>query len=89
MPFVKGKSGNPEGRPQGAISERTKRWEELGEYITTAGAERAMEALNALPDEEFLEQYAKFLEYFKPKQARTVHAGDSDAPIIIQVMGEI
>jgi hypothetical protein len=87
--FKKGKSGNPLGKPVGTISERTRMWEELGDYITTKGAERAMEVLHDLPDDEFLEQYSKFLEYFKPKQARTIHAGDSDAPIIVQVMGNI
>jgi hypothetical protein len=29
------------------------------------------------------------LEYFKPKQARTVHAGDNDAPVNIIISDKL
>ena len=80
-PFEK---GNP-GKPKGAVSEKTKMWEELGQYIVTEGAERAMQVLAKMDDDQFLEQYMKMLEYFKPKQARVTHAGDADAPVQIIV----
>jgi hypothetical protein len=31
----------------------------------------------------------KILEYFKPKQARTVHAGEQDAPVQITISDKI
>lgn len=83
--FKKGQSGNPSGKPKGALSARTKMWEALGEYVVTQGAERAMAALHAMDDEEFLKNYLTMLEYFKPKQARVTHAGDESAPVIIQI----
>jgi hypothetical protein len=49
----------------------------------TQGAERAMSVLHSMDDEDYLHHYLAMLEYFKPKQARTVHAGDSEAPVQI------
>ena len=34
MPFEKGKSGNPNGKPIGAKGQKTLQWEALGEAIT-------------------------------------------------------
>jgi hypothetical protein len=62
-----GVSNNPHGKPKGTKAKRTKQWEQLGEFITQAGAERAVKVLNNLPDEDFLDQYGKLLGYFKPK----------------------
>jgi hypothetical protein len=70
-------------KPKGAVSQKTLLWEALGQYVVNEGAERAMEVLATLDDEQFLEQYMKMLEYFKPKQARVTHAGDAEAPINI------
>ena len=80
-PFAK---GNP-GKPKGAISEKTRMWEELGQYVVTEGAERAMAVLAAMDDEDFLSAYMQMLEYFKPKQARVTHSGDAEAPVQIIV----
>jgi len=80
-PFAK---GNP-GKPKGAISEKTRMWEELGQYVVTEGAERAMAVLAAMDDEDFLSAYMQMLEYFKPKQARVTHSGDADGPVQIIV----
>lgn len=79
------KKGHGGLKPKGAVSEKTKMWEELGQYIVTEGAERAMQVLAKMDDDQFLEQYMKMLEYFKPKQARVTHAGDADAPVQIIV----
>jgi hypothetical protein len=76
-------------KPKGAISERTEMWNKLGEYVVTQGAERAMQVLGAMEDEEFLKNYMTMLEYFKPKQGRTVHASDTDSPVVIQIHGNI
>ncbi len=71
MPFEKGKSGNKDGRPKGAKSKRTLEWEQLGEFLTDKGAKRAMEVLNNLDDADYLDQYGKLLNYFKPRMAQS------------------
>ena len=83
MKFEKGKSGNPKGRPEGAVNKKTEMWNQLGDYVVTQGAERAMAVMHAMDDEDYLHYYLALVEYFKPKQARTVHAGDSEAPVQI------
>ena len=68
MPSTKGRTNNKSGRPKGAKNKRTIQWEELGEYITTGCAERAMKYLNSIEDEkEFYEKYLLILNYFKPR----------------------
>ena len=89
MAFTKGKSGNPSGRPVGALSEKTKMWEQLGEYVVTSGAERAMAILASMDEAEFLHYYLTMLEYFKPKQARTQVVGDREAPVQIIISDKI
>jgi len=61
----------------------------LGEFIVTEGAHRAMAVLMEMENEEFLKNYMAMLEYFKPKQARNVHASDSNSPVIVQIHGNI
>ena len=85
MPFEKGQSGNPNGRPQGAVSEKTRMWNELGEWFTQQGAAKCMRIMNEMEDEEYIKHYTALLEYFKPKQARITHSGDEKSPVIVQV----
>ena len=81
--------GNP-GKPKGARSERVILWEQLKDYVVSEGAERAMQAMQSLDDEQFLEAYMKMLEYFKPKQARVSHVGEEGAsPIQIVISDKI
>jgi hypothetical protein len=87
--FEKGKSGNPSGRPVGAVSEKTKLWDQLGNYVVSQGAERAMHILSTMEDEEYLKYYMTMLEFFKPKQARITHSGDAKEPVIIQMHGNL
>ena len=79
MPRKNAPSNNPEGRPAGSKNRRTVEWEQLGGFITEAGAKRVMEYLNAIEDdEEFFNKYERLLNYFKPKMATTQnqHSGD-------------
>jgi hypothetical protein len=96
MPFEKGKSGNPNGKPIGAKGQKTLQWEALGESITGHQAEKFNEFLdklwNSRNDEDKMiasELYLKTLEYFKPKQARTIHSGDADAPVNIIISDKL
>jgi hypothetical protein len=87
MPFVKGKSGNPDGKPKGAKHEKTKQWEALGEMIVGDCTDKVMQYLNDLwrkDKEAYFKAYTLLLEYFKPKQARTEIVGDEDKPLHIK-----
>lgn len=66
--FEKGHKGF---KPKGAISEKTKAWENLGEFITESGAERVKLILASCEPEDFIKYYTTLLEYFKPKLARS------------------
>jgi hypothetical protein len=87
--FEKGKSGNPNGRPVGSVSDKVKMWNELGEWFTTQGAAKCMRIMNDMEDEEYIKHYTALLEYFKPKQARVTHAGDEKAPVVINVHSDL
>lgn len=68
--FQKGQSGNLSGKPKGTKSEKTLAWEQLGDFITEAGAERVKKILTGCSEKEFMVYYPILLEYFKPKQQR-------------------
>jgi hypothetical protein len=76
-------------KPKGAISEKVKLWDQLGNYVVTQGAERAMQILARMDDDEFLKYYLTMLEFFKPKQARVTHAGDAKEPVVINMHGNL
>lgn len=65
--LVKGVSGNPAGRPKGAISKTTQKWNQLCDYLMDDGIERLMNALDTLEPKEYVEAYTKILNYIKPK----------------------
>jgi DNA-binding Lrp family transcriptional regulator len=76
-------------KPKGAVSEKTKMWNELGEWFVQAGAAKCMRIMNEMEDEEYIKHYTALLEYFKPKQARITHSGDEKAPVVIQVHSDL
>ena len=81
----KGVSNNPNGRPKGTVNERTKQWEELGKALLERHSERANQVLDNLEDDKFIDQYAKLLEYFKPKLARS-EVKQENAPSVIRII---
>ena len=85
MTFVKGVSGNPKGKPKGAISEKTKIWNEIGEWFASDGIDQyksnLLEMLKSKDksiQSEGMKRFEALLEYFKPKLQRTelAHEGD-------------
>lgn len=62
--------GNKEAKKKGK-HEKTIAWEQLGDFFTEAGAERAKQIMVDAKDKDFMLYYTNFMEYFKPKLART------------------
>lgn len=76
------------GRVKGSKNIKTQQWEQLGEFLTQAGAERVANFFETCSDEEFMRYYTLFLEYFKPKLQRTSFEndkGDTVAPVYIKI----
>ncbi len=88
--FEKGKSGNPNGKPKGTVSEKAKFWNELKDFMVTDGAEKFKKELMKLEGQTFVTSYNHALEYFQPKLNRTTLEGDKDNPIniapVIQIL---
>jgi hypothetical protein len=66
--FQKGHKGY---KPKGAVSEKTKAWESLGDFFTQEGAGRAAEIMMSADDEAFMRYYSGLIELFKPKLSRS------------------
>ncbi len=79
--FEKGKSGNPKGKPKGAVSEKAKFWNELKDFMVHEGAEKFREELMKLKGQSYVIAYNQSLEYFQPKLSRTTLEGDKDKPL--------
>ena len=77
--FPKGVSGNPKGKPKGAVSEKTAVWNEISEWFKGEGIEAYQEELMKMRDNapnEFLKRFEAMLEYFQPKLSRTEFSGN-------------
>ena len=81
----KGHTNNPNGRPIGATSKRTKEWEALGEAIATKHAQRFNNILDDLDPEKFTDRFLQVLEYFQPKLARTELRGGVEVAQVKQL----
>ena len=72
------KEGNP-GKPKGAVSEKTRVWNEISEWFKGEGIEAYQEELMNMKDskpDEFLKRFEAMLEYFQPKLSRTEFSGN-------------
>ena len=85
-------TNNPNGRPLGSLNQKTLEWEEFGRTFVAEALPKVATFINECMDSR--DEDLKFkasaltldvLEYFKPKQARVTMAGDSKAPVVIQV----
>lgn len=69
------KKGHKGLKPKGAVSQKTKMWEEMGEFFVTEGAQKYLEYLKDQDPENYMKRFEAMLEYFKPKLARTELTG--------------
>ena len=90
MAFVKGKSGNPKGRVEGSVNKKTAAWNEIGEWVTGEGIELYKANLRSLMGSEnediklkAMDKFNAFIEFFRPKLARTELIGDDKKPLSI------
>ncbi len=87
MAFKKGQSGNPAGRPEGALSEKTKehisRTQEL--YNAMRNHKRFNTFLDTMSDGDFARLLVSVVEFLEPKLARTEVTVDS-GPRVVQVI---
>jgi len=88
--WKKGESGNPKGKPKGAVSEKTKIWNEVSEWFAGEALElyktnllELMISEDAKVKAEAMKRYEALLEYFKPKLSRTDIKADVDSKITI------
>ena len=76
--WIKGYSGNPKGKPEGAVSEKVSVWNEVSDHFTSGLLDQYMANLQDMMDnddplirEKAMYRYESLLEYFKPKLSRT------------------
>lgn len=86
--FRKGQSGNPNGRPKGTKSKKSRQWAQLGDAIVGRHTERFNNLLDQLSDEDFSEMYLKILEYFQPKIQRTEVEDLTEKKVVIEYVNK-
>lgn len=64
--FVKGNSG----KAKGTKDKKTRRIDDLIEYLSNEGAERFVRAMDSLDDKTFANNYIQLIEFIKPKLSR-------------------
>lgn len=69
--FPKGVSGNPSGKPKGAVSARRKAWDLIGESLINESADKFMVEMNKLEGTAYINAYLNVLEFFRPRLSRT------------------
>lgn len=87
MPFEKGhkKIG---GKAKGSKNERTKQWEQLGDFITQEGAVKFVEETKKLEGLDYVNAYSKIISYFKPQLNRTEIKEEGNKTIIVKMPDE-
>lgn len=78
MPFKAGQSGNPSGRPKGALGESTQAKRDLVAWIKEDGMERFISEVQTLEGSQFCKVFKDVVEFALPKQSRveTKHEGE-------------
>lgn len=68
--FKPGKSGNPKGKPKGAIQVKTRILHGFIEDVLNGGQEKYLKELKKLKGRAYVEAYNVLLEYVLPKKQR-------------------
>ena len=64
-------------------TEKGDKWDNLSEYMNGAGAIRLLTELKAMPSKDYVRNYLKLLEHFKPKLVRSeISPGDEEDRVI-------
>jgi hypothetical protein len=74
MPFKKGESGNPNGKPKGAKGKVSSKARELFVQVMEGEMENIQDSLAVLrenSDEKYLKALSSLMPYFMPKQQET------------------
>lgn len=77
------KKGHSGLKPKGAVSEKTRIWNEIGDWFKGDGLEAYKQKLMEMQEsepKEFLKRYETMLEYFAPKLSRTEFEDKTPAP---------
>ena len=84
MAQKKGQTGNPAGRPKGAVNRATANAREAIASFVEGNADKLTVWLERMAEDDPKAAFAAFMsvvEYHIPKLARTEHAGDAENPI--------
>lgn len=68
------KKGHSGLKPKGAVSEKTRIWNEIGDWFKNEGMEAYKEELMKMQKDnpaEFMKRFETMMEYFQPKLSRT------------------
>jgi hypothetical protein len=66
----KGEVRNPKGKPKGALSEKRKAWELIGESLMHECADKFMVEMNKLEGTAYINAYLNILEFWRPRLSR-------------------
>lgn len=84
MAFKPGQSGNPAGKPRGAVSKVNREFRDTVRKLLEDNAENVslwLQQVAATDPDKALDKLAKLAEYAAPKLSRTVIEGDPDNPL--------
>jgi hypothetical protein len=91
VPAKKGEVRNPHGKAVGTKTDKRKQWEVLHESIAGVHTDRFNRVLSKLDDKEFMDNYLRILEYFKPRlqRAENINANVELDKVVLNLNGDM